>query len=208
MPVILLQIPKVNSEPDKRPQSCPYCQGNVLQRWGRVTKPIKSCGEVEAVIYRYRCSDCDKTFRHYPEGIDRAGHSRAIRRLAGLLSALGLTCRNIAEIFDGCGIDLSYSTIYRENQDFRNKLNNKHFVNYMHKFTIDKDYIHKVSSNFGVVMALDFGEEQYTILGALNEHNPTNVKSWLQTLLKDTGIKALQLGTDTLDVMYYHMQTA
>lgn len=206
MPVVLLQLPKTPSAPQNRPRACPYCRSQVLQRWGRVTKPIKdyaSNTDNLAVIYRYKCCTCKKTFRDYPEGIDRAGHTRSIRHLAGLLSALGMSNRAIAEIFEGFGVDLSHSTVWREGQVISEKLGNKKISNASEQFTIDKAYIHKISSKFGVVLALDFGGDQYMILGTLNERSPSSVLAWLRPHLQEAGIKAVQLGTGILDSLYY-----
>ena len=70
------------------------------------------------------------------------------------------------------------------------------------RYEIDKEYIHKLSNKFGVVVALDLGHGKYTILGTLNEHNPISVKSWLGSLVADEGIDIVTLGTQALD--YYH----
>jgi hypothetical protein len=135
--------------------------------------------------------------------MDRSGHTRSIRQLAALLSALGLSLRYIVEIFEDFGIDLSYSTVWREGQELNSRLNKRKITNYLHNFTIDKEYIHNVSSKFGVVVALDLGGDKYTILGTLNECNPSSVLSWLKPLVKESGIKASQLSTGTLDYMHH-----
>jgi DNA-directed RNA polymerase subunit RPC12/RpoP len=208
MPVVLLQLPKTPTVPQNRPRACPYCTSQVLQRWGRVTKPIKDCGDGLAVIYRYKCCDCQKTFRDYPAGIDRAGHTRAVRQLAGLLSALGLSYRAIAEIFDGFGVDLSHSTVWREGLAITQQLGIQNISKPKNRITIDKTYIHNVSSKFGVVIALDTGDDQYMILGTLNERNPSSVLAWLRPMVQDAGIKTQQLETDVLDFIYHQSLAA
>ena len=80
MPVILIRLPEVSIHPSARPERCPYCGSQILQRWGRVTKPVKDWRDIVVVIYRYRCQDCERTFRDYPEDIDRSNHARGIRR--------------------------------------------------------------------------------------------------------------------------------
>jgi transposase-like protein len=201
MPVILLSITRTHTSPDRRPKRCPYCGSEILQRWGRVSKPIQGGTGILAVIYRYRCESCKKTFRYYPEGIDRSCQTHSIRQLASLLYKLGLSYRNIAEIFKEYGMDLSHSTIWREDQELSSQVEPENTTDTRNRFTIDKNYIHNVSSKFGVVVALDLGTEKYTILGTLNEYNPTSVLSWLRTLIEGTGIKATLLGTSTLDLM-------
>jgi transposase-like protein len=201
MPVILLSLTRTHTTPERRPKRCPYCGSEILQRWGRVSKPIQGGTGILAEIYRYRCETCKKTFRYYPEGIDRSCQTHSIRQLASLLYQLGLSYRNIAEIFKDFDIDLSYSTVWREGQVLSSQLERKKITETQERFVIEKNYIHNVSSKFGVVVALDLGSDDYTILGTLNEYNPASVLSWLRPLIKDTGIKASILGTSTLDIM-------
>ena len=100
MSTVLLRLHPLVKDTDKRPDQCPYCGSQVLQRWGQVTKPVVVRKDVTAILFRYRCKECDRTFRHYPTGIDRSNYSRDIRRLAALLWALGLSYREIVEIFN------------------------------------------------------------------------------------------------------------
>jgi transposase-like protein len=207
MPVILLSLTRTHTTPDRRPKKCPYCGSEILQRWGRVSKPIQGGTGILAEIYRYRCETCKKTFRYYPEGIDRSCQTHSIRQLACLLYKLGLSYRNIAEIFKEEGLDLSHSTIWREDQGSSCQVEDGNPTESRGRFTIDKKYIHNVSSKFGVVVALDLGTDRYTILGTLNEYNPASVISWLRPLIKGTGIRATLLGTSTLDIIQLSTQS-
>ncbi len=200
MPVLLLRLPKIDDDTSDRPRQCPYCSSQILQRWGRVTKPVIDKQELTAGIHRYRCWECKRTFRDYPQGIDRSAHTLGIRRLAALIWALGLSFRDIVEVFEKLGVTLSHSMIWREKQELASQVNGHRFDS-TQRYTIDQQYIHQVSSKFGVVVALDLGDGNYTILGTLNEHNPISVKSWLQPLVRQTGIKILTLGTFTLDYL-------
>jgi DNA-directed RNA polymerase subunit RPC12/RpoP len=200
MPVILLRLSKTDKSTETRPKKCPYCGSQILQRWGQVTKPVKDQDDLTAVIYRYRCKKCQRTFRDYPEGMDRSDYTLGIRKLAALIWALGLSYRDIIKVFEDLGINLSRSTIWREGQELVALLDGKKLQNHIQRFRIDKNYIHRVSSKFGIVVAVDFGVGKYTILGTLNEHNPTEVISWLQPLTEDVNIKILQLGTGKLDL--------
>lgn len=200
MPVILLRLTKAEYQPSDRPSSCPYCGSQILQRWGQVSKPVKDPQDLMTVVYRYRCEECERTFRDYPEGVDRSDYSSGIRKLAALIWALGLSYRDIINIFEDIGIQLSRSTVWREGQELVTRLNGRKLHNHIQRFRIDKNYIHKVSSKFGIVVAVDFGVGKYTILGTLNEHNPDSVKSWLQPLIYDTNIRVMELGTGKLDL--------
>jgi DNA-directed RNA polymerase subunit RPC12/RpoP len=93
MPVILIRLPEVNIHPNGRPKQCPHCDSQILQRWGSVTKPVKDRRDIVAVLYRYRCQDCKRTFRDYPENIDRSNHARGYGRQGGGGAASGLQGR-------------------------------------------------------------------------------------------------------------------
>ena len=202
MSVILLRLPELNTDTNNRPHQCPYCGSQILQRWGKVKKQVKDIGEFVAVIYRYRCLDCERTFRDYPDDIDRSDHGRNIRRLAAVLWALGFSYREITRIFDEKKVNLSRSTIWREGQEVNSQLSGRRINQLRQDYHIDKTYIHKVSSNFGLVLAIDLRNDKYVILGTLNEHNPSYVTTWLRPLFKDTNIEVTQFGTDSLDRIY------
>jgi DNA-directed RNA polymerase subunit RPC12/RpoP len=200
MPVILLRLRKTSKSPDGRPRACPHCGSEILQRWGQVSKPVKDQKDLTAMVYRYRCGNCARTFRDYPDGVDRSDYTLGIRKLAALIWALGLSYRDITKVFEDLGIKLSRSTVWREGQELVSQLDGRKLHNHIQRFRIDKNYIHKVSSKFGIVVAVDFGDGKYTILGTLNEHNPQSVMTWLQPLIQDININVLQLGTGKLDL--------
>jgi DNA-directed RNA polymerase subunit RPC12/RpoP len=202
MSVILLRLPELRTKTSGRPNQCPYCDSQILQRWGRVKKQVKDMCDVVAVIYRYKCLDCGRTFRDYPDDIDRSDHGRNIRRLAAVLWALGFSYREIIRIFDERKIKLSRSTIWREGQEVYSQLSGRRIEKLRQDYQIDKTYIHKVSSKLGLVLAIDLRNDKYIILGTLNEYNPSFVTTWLRPLLKDTNIEVTHFGTDSLDRIY------
>ena len=69
MPRVRFTLPQVKDYPDTRPQGCP-CGSVFLHRHGEVTKPIRDLYVSEVNALRYRCTDCHRTFRHYPQGVD------------------------------------------------------------------------------------------------------------------------------------------
>lgn len=174
----------------------------MLQRWGRVTKTIKDRGQAMAVLYRYRCKECGRTFRDYPQDRRQSDYSTDLRKLAALIWALGLSYRDIVKVFEEQGIQLSRSTIWREGQELVTNLEGRRLHNHIQRFKIDKQYIHRISPKFGIVVAVDFGVKKYTILGTLNEHNPKAVLDWLRPLIEDTAIQVMQLGTGKLDLLH------
>jgi len=194
MSVVILQLPKTATIPNGRPRECPYCGSHILQRWGRVTKPVKAKLDRMVDIYRYRCNDCRKTFRDYPEGVDQGVHARGVRQLAALLSALGMSYRQITDILQEYGIDVSHTTVWREGKALEERLPGRK-IYYLQRFKTRKDNVFQLYSKLGVVIALDLGGEEYVVLGVINEHNPSAVISWLRPVVKDTEIRAIRMDT-------------
>ena len=203
MSVVLLRRRNPKHHPSGRPNQCPYCGSDLFQRWGEVTKAIKDKNSLTVSLYRYRCEMCHRTFRDYPGGVDRSRYSLGTRQLAALIWALGYSFRDIVTLFQKYEITLSRSTVWREGRALAAKLQGKKLENYRKMYTIDQNYIHKISAKCGVVVAVDVGEGQYAILGTLNETDPVSVRSWLRPLVKDAEVEVLQLQTSKLDILYH-----
>ena len=198
MPVVLLRLTSYAPSEPGRPNHCPHCGGQILQRWGRVTRSISDMQSREAEIYRYRCYDCGRTFREYPRGVDRTGQSPRIRYLAALTWALGLSYRDASEFFGKKGIHLSHTTVWREGQELATRINGHKDYSSLRKYSLDPVYHKGISSKLGVVIAVDLGDGRPEIIGTVDEYNPRLVKSWLEPLVKDAGIEVIQLGTGYL----------
>ena len=111
MSVVILRRRKTKSHQPDRPTHCPYCGSDLFQRWGEVTKSIKDKDVDNISFYRYRCEMCNRTFRHYPGGIDRSYYSLGTKHLAALIWALGFSYRDIVNLFQEYEITLSRSTV-------------------------------------------------------------------------------------------------
>ena len=198
MPVVLLQLLKYTQSRDTHPLRCPSCNSQILQSWGKVSKPIHDYQEV-IDIERFKCMDCNRIFRHYPKGLDRSNYTASVRRLAALLSVVGLSVRTTANVLKNMGVNISSSTVWREGQDFVSRSAFPKQKKSTKIFSIDKKYIHKISSKFGVVLAVDLGMNEFTIVGTLDEYNPREVIAQLKPFVEGTNIEILQLHTGYLD---------
>ena len=110
-------LPQVKLHPDTRPPACPHCGSILLHRHGAVAKPIKDLYVSEVVALRYRCTDCGRTFRHYPEGVDQHDQSLRLRGLAALSWALGLSLRSTSHLLAAMGRELSRMSVWRDVQE-------------------------------------------------------------------------------------------
>jgi transposase-like protein len=117
MSIVVLQLPDVKGVCENRLSQCPYCQGEILRSWSSSLKRVRDHEVKQAVIYRYRCTSCRRTFRHYPEGVDRAQQSQRLRKLAALCWTLGLSFRGIAGVFAVFGVGIAAMTAWRDVQE-------------------------------------------------------------------------------------------
>ena len=126
MAIVTLHLPAVKASAESRPAQCPYCASPLLQRWGRVTKAVKDPHVQQAQVYRYRCCQCGRTFRHYPEGLTSARQSQRLVVLVALCWVLGLSLRGTSAILSVFPVALSHEQlpqVYRRLEGILDDLN-------------------------------------------------------------------------------------
>lgn len=198
MPVVTIRLPEYETTPHRRPEKCPYCSCEILQSWGQSAKILQDIQDGIAEVHRYRCSECSRTFRHYPQGIDRSAQSQRMRKMAALAYVIGLSSRDVVAIFKHLGVQLSRMTVWREGREFARKLQEQGAQSHVRKYSLDREYLHGISPRFGVVVVLDAGQDKRTILGTLDEYNPRQVKKWLESLTSDFDFSVTIVSTDIL----------
>ena len=110
-------LPQVKDYPDSRPSACVRCGSVLLNRHGSVKKRITDLYMSEVTVIRYRCADCLRTFRHYPEGVDSHDQSLRLRGLSALSWALGLSLRSVSHLLAALGCCLSRMSVWRDVQE-------------------------------------------------------------------------------------------
>ena len=98
MPRIRSMLPQVKDYPNTRPSECKHCGSVFLPRHGQTTKPIKDFHISEVSVDRYKCTDCHRTFRHYPQGVDSHTQSKRLRGFETVGWALGLSLRSVSHL--------------------------------------------------------------------------------------------------------------
>ncbi len=197
MPAVLLRLPELGTISTDRPRACPYCGSQILQSWGQVSKTVQDTSDRVAEVARYRCSECGRTFREYPEGIDRSNISQRIRYLAGLIWAMGMSTREVVELFNDLGVQLSRMTVWRDGQGILERLGN--VMGATSRYSLNRTNLQTSNNKFGVMVALDLGNGKSILLGRLDEISPRKVKNWLEPLAEDIDIEISLLGTDLLN---------
>jgi transposase-like protein len=191
MPIVILHLPKVKRISEKRPQQCPYCDGEILQRWGQVMKPVKDQRFRTAQLYRFRCCKCRRTFRHYPEGVDRQDQTQRLRKLVAICWVLGLSLRNVALILDVFGVSLSHMSVWRDLQEQANLLIQKRKWQKVRVLGLDGAYPLGWGKKQPVLIAVDLGNGQPVAIAKVDESNPNAVRRFLEPLVQRLGVSVI-----------------
>ncbi len=199
MPVIVLRLSEVQPALNERPTHCPYCGSEVFQRWGALPKKVQDTNIQTFDVFRYHCISCGHTFRTYPHGIDRTNLAERIRNLAAFVWALGLSSREVVEVFKELGIELSNMTVWRDGHELAKKYFSADDPDHPSRFKIDKLFLNFRRKGIGTIFILDLGKDKTAVLGKVDEANPRLILSWIEPIIQDLEINASIFGTGILD---------
>jgi len=158
------------------------------------TKPVNT------VIIRYQCIDCSRTFRYYPQGVDRSPLSRRIRRLAALLWMMDVSTREVEDILENLGISINRMTVWREGQKLLNELSEKKLLSPDTNYKICRSNGNgngnsngngNGKNNFSFSICLD--SSTIAMLGILNTYDQDGLVHWLEKVVGDEEIEILDL---------------
>ena len=191
MAIVVLKLPTVKQKTEERPRQCPYCQGEIFQRWGRVNKPVKDVRVRNVKVYRYRCCRCKRTFRHYPEGSSQADQTERLRVFAILLWTFGLSYRASSLILSGLKVLVSFMTIWRDVQEEVKQMKKRNHWKPVRILGLDGAYVLGWGEKQPVLVAVDLGTGEPLAVGYINEYDPQAVRRWLEPLVQRHGITVI-----------------
>ena len=199
MSIIVLKLPEVKAEAEGRPEKCPACGYDILQRWGGQNKRLRDPQIKEGVVYRYYCCRCRHTFRHYPKGIDQAQQSQRLRKLAAICWSLGLSYRGIEMIFTALGYGIDHMTAWRDVQAQAEHLRQQRSGKPVRVLGLDGAYVRGWGDTQPVLVAVDLGNGEPVAIGYVDENKPQAVRRWLEPLVKQLGVSVIV----TDDLVHY-----
>lgn len=200
MSIVTLSLPDVKLKTEIRPKICPYCSGETFQRWGRVSKPVKDNRYHSVLVYRYYCCHCHRTFRYYPEGVDRADQTVRLRKLSTLLWILGMSLRGTCQGLWAFGVPLSHMTLWRNLQEQAKYLEKQRHWKPVRVLGIDGLYPLGKGRQQAVMIAVDLGSGQPVAIGHVNEYDPWAVRRFLEPLVQRLGVSVIVSD----DLITYH----
>jgi transposase-like protein len=199
MSIVTLRLPKVKYSETGRPKQCPYCAGEIFQRWGGVAKRVRDPRLGEVWVYRYRCCHCRRTFRHYPEGVDRASQTQRMRALAAIGWIFGMSYRKSSIYLSGFGVVLSRMSIWRNVQQRARQLEGERYWKPVRVLGVDGAYVRGWGKTQPVLVTVDMGIGQPVTVGYIDEKDSQAVKRFLEPLVQRLGVSVIV----TDDLMTY-----
>jgi transposase-like protein len=191
MSIVILQLPDVKRKTETRPKQCFHCSGGIFQRWGKKRKPVRDNRYRSVRVYRYFCCSCRRTFRYYPQGVDRADQTQRLRKLAAIFWVLGMSLRGVQIALSAFGVQVSHMTVWRDIQEQAKLLEKRRRWQPVRVLGVDGVYPLGKGRQQPVLVAVDLGKGQPVAIGRVNESNPQAVKRWLEPLVKRLGVSVI-----------------
>ena len=185
--MIVLQLTSVKRNKTNRPTKCPYCEGEIFQRWGTERRRIKDPRIRSVQVSRYKCTTCQRTFRQYPQGISHAQQSERMKQLAVICWTFGLSYRGMEAILSAFGISLSRMSSWRDVQAGAEAIRKRKAWKSARVVGIDGAWV----NGQGVMVAVDMGDGEPLEIGAVDEKDMAAVMRWLKRLKQQHNIGAI-----------------
>ena len=184
---IVLQLPEVKREKEERPSRCPYCKGEIFQRWGFVLRQIKDTKVRSVKIPRYKCTSCKSTFRFYPEGVSSSQQSERLKKVCVVMWSLGLSHRNVVLILSVFSLDLSHMSVWRDLQQAGQAIRRKLKWKPVRVAGIDGAWV----NGKGIMIAINIRNGELLELVEIDEKEKAKLEAWLRILKQKHEISAI-----------------
>jgi transposase-like protein len=191
MTIVTLGLAEVNDEISTRPRGCPNCGSVLLQGWGRVAKPLRDTQLKKVEVRRFRCCDCQRTFRHYPEGVGSADQSLRLKQLAAICWVLGLSTRMVTGVLGVFGIQLCHMSVWRDVQALAAVWTLPPPPQGVRVLGVDGFYASIKGEDTGMVVAVDMGSGDPVALARIDEKDRPALFAWLEVLKEELGVEVL-----------------
>jgi len=188
MAIVMLRLPEVKAVAEKRPGKCPVCGCAVLQSWGSITKPVIDPQLTMVLVNRYRCTNCRKSFRHYPPGVSAADQTDRMRFLCALIWKIGASLRQTTGILGIWQRAVCHMTVWRDIQWAALRRPAKQTVRVA---GLDGFYCSVKGQPKGIMVLLDMSDGQPVELSEVAEESADKLLEWLRPLTEQYGIEVI-----------------
>ncbi len=190
MAIVTLRMPDVKTSNPTRPSRCPHCHHPILQRWGGSQRVVKDTHVQQVSVYRYRCTHCGRTFRHYPQGVSSAHQTARLVGFAALCWVLGLSLRATSAILSAFPVALSHTSIWWDVQAMCASLKHNRCEK-IRVLGVDGVYPKLAGKEQPTVIAVDMGSGKPVALWPISEKDWRAVVKKLQPLVKELGVEVI-----------------
>jgi hypothetical protein len=188
MTIVTLRLPEVKAATEKRAGKCPHCGCAILQRWGKVSKPLIDPQVKYALIYRYRCTECRRTFRDYPQGITQADQSDRMRFVCALFWKTGASLRGTTGLLGIWKPTVCHMTVWR---DIRWAALRRPVKSKVRVAGLDGFYCNIKGKPAELMVMIDMGDGQPVKVGEVPEDKSEEMLAWLLPLVQQHGIEVI-----------------
>lgn len=186
---IVLCLNEVEIPRESQLVACPRCGGKSIRRWGSDTRNIYDTRPINAVVFRFFCVDCNRTFRYYPQGVDRSQLTVRIRRLAALLWLMDVSTRDVEDIFDALGVSINRMTVWREGQKLIEELSRQKLLSMEQRYTILRLGPGEEPTPNGLSFSISLDTSVIGMLGNVLAESREDLLAWLKAVLADQEIE-------------------
>jgi len=96
---------------------CPQCGERASIIHQTLSRRIKDHRLEKVEVKRRKCKICEKTFRHYPEGVDRSSQTKTLKAISITLYVLGLSYDNVSSFLNALDCGIVKATIWNNLQE-------------------------------------------------------------------------------------------
>lgn len=145
----------------------------------------------EVWVYRYKCCQCRRTFRHYPQGVGRASQTDRMKVLAAIGWTLGLSYRGLAALYRAFGAEIERMSAWRDVQEHARELGKARKWKPVRVMGVDGAYVRGWGKTQPVLVAVDMGTGQPVTVGSIDEKDPQAVRKFLEPLMQRLGVSVI-----------------
>jgi transposase-like protein len=139
-------------------------------------------------VRRFRCCDCERTFRHYPEGVGPANQSMRLQQLAAICWVMGLSLRRVTAVLGAFGIPLCHMSVWRDVQTLAEAWKLPPPPTGVRVLGVDGFYASIKGQDSGMMVAVDMGSGQPVALACIDEKDRPALFTWLEALQEQLGV--------------------
>ena len=200
-----VNIPQVDPTAMEPPELCPYeeCDGQYFKpHQQHCEKPLRDLEYDRVNAMRWKCLQCGRTHRVYPEGVSDAERSDRFIAAGVMLYLLGVSYRGVEDFLTALGQPVDHVTVYRDVQKAGEKAREmrrgwRRQAGSVKVVAGDPTHARCKGEDVVIGVAVDAQEGVVLDIDVLENEQTQTLYEWLQPILDLVGAEVLK--TDDAD---------